>query len=474
MMGAQPTSTLPQKRPRSGPGTWKRHYCDPAVSPKHAKGDPSPRTAPERAPRAVQLPLHTIGKIAEILGQHARHREPPEVIADVLGHLPMSNCERSTVSIVQNRNGTGWCNDLTYAEAAELSACDRRTAIQRFARTEGYGCLHVEPREYPYGGSAPNNIRTRVPSWVYKQIDDYLAVSTVPRRPDESTAPVIAPARSDMLGNTSPAASTTTEPAAAAAPVLTAGAAPSASNPAATSDGAAPTPAETAPPPPAPALSPEDAAIDRRLVEIHAFTSQRFQVASVRGLNARVYEEKGRVHGVPNLENAEILAALDEYINKQRPKLARKTKYRERPPRREGVEHGIHAFLWYKRARLDGLTAKPHAPAERKRRAPAATPPRASAAVDLTSALAPVQLGVVFRGDTTVVRSVIEGSLAASMGIQPDDTIVRIDEHAVRAPDQLRQVLSSIVPGQYRVELVRAYDPVTTTMTIEPRGPPPA
>ena len=461
MMDLQPTSALPQKLPRSGPDTWKRHYCDPAVSPKHAKGRPSPRTAPERAPRAVKLPLHIVAQLAELLAPHPRHDEPPDVVHDVLRQLPMSNCERSTVSIVQSRNGTGWCDDLTYAEAAELSACGPRTAIHRFARTEGYGCIHVEPREYPYGGAAPNNIRTKVPSWVYDQVDDYLATSPTPRPPDASTAAAKPPALNESSA------------VAEAAPLSAAVTAPSASDTGATAGEALPAPTGAAPSPPAPLLSPDDAAIDVRLVEIHAFTSQRFPVASIRGLNAQTYEERGHPRGVPNLDDAHILAALDEYIAKQRPKLERKAKYRERPPRREGVEHGIHAFLWYKRARLDGLALKPHPPAERKRRTSAARHPlRVLAPVDPTSAIAPVRLGVVLRGDTTIVRRVAEGSLGASMGIQPDDIIARIDGQTVGNPGQLHEVLASITPGQHTVELVRGYDPVTTTMMIEPRGPP--
>ena len=473
------TPALPPKRPRGGKGTWTRHYCDPAVSPKHAKGHVggSPRTSPERTPRSEDLAFSVVKEIAAVLAPYTRHQEPPSVVADVLLRLlPLPDCARSTIALVVHREGTGSCDNLTYRQAGALGRCDRRTAIIRFARTESYGFIHMEQRDYECGGAAPNLVTTKIPSWVYEQVDDYLAIPAILRPPDKSAAGALVSAGRAQVETTEASPATAeaaavpgTVPDAVASPSSTTAAAPAASG-TAVAEGAVGT--ETSPS--APALSPEDAAIDARLVEIHAFTSQRFQVASVRGLNAQTYQHKGRAHGVPNLDDADLLAALDEYIARQRPKLERKTKYHERPPRKEGVEHGIHAFLWYKRARLDGLTAKPHLPAERRRRAPAAhRPPRASGPVDLTSAVAPVELGVRLQGYTTIVRSVAEGSLAASMGLQPDDKIMRVDGQAVSTPYELRQVLSNIASGQHAVEILRGgYDTVTTTMTIGPRGPP--
>ena len=111
MTDAHPTFALPPKRPRSGPGTWKRHYCDPSVSPKHAKGQPSPRTSPERAPRSHELELSVAQEIAALLSPYPRHHEPSHVVADVLLRLlPMPDCARSTIALVVHRNGTGACD----------------------------------------------------------------------------------------------------------------------------------------------------------------------------------------------------------------------------------------------------------------------------------------------------------------------------------------------------------------------------
>src|SRR4051812_41616154 len=101
MMVAQTASAPPQKRPRSGPGTWSRHYCDPAVSPKHARGRPSPRTSPARAPRSAHLELAVVKELAAVLAPYQRHHEPANVIAELLLRtLPMPDCARSTIAMV--------------------------------------------------------------------------------------------------------------------------------------------------------------------------------------------------------------------------------------------------------------------------------------------------------------------------------------------------------------------------------------
>ncbi len=168
MIDGQTSTPLPPKRPRSGPDTWPRHYCDPAISPKHAKGQPSPRTSPRRAPRSEVLALAIVMEVAAILGPYPRHHEPPNVVADVLLRvLPMSDRARSTIALVVHRNGTGTCNDLTYRQAGELSSCTRHAAIDHFGQTEGYGFIRMEQREHAYGGAAPNLITVKIPEWVY-------------------------------------------------------------------------------------------------------------------------------------------------------------------------------------------------------------------------------------------------------------------------------------------------------------------
>src|SRR5262249_53574519 len=140
-------------------------------------------------PRAQELDRSIVGEIAALLGPHARHHEPAHVVADVLLRLlPMPDCARSTIALVVHRKGTGACDDLTYRQAGALGGCDRRTAVQRFARTEGYGFLRVEPRDYPYGGAAPNLITATIPAWVYQQIDVHRALTGIVR-PPEAPAP---------------------------------------------------------------------------------------------------------------------------------------------------------------------------------------------------------------------------------------------------------------------------------------------
>lgn len=347
MMDAQTTSAPPEKRPRSGPGTWKRHYCDPAVSPKHAKLRTSPRTSPERTPRSQELELPVLEAIAAMLGPYARHEEPPSVVADVLLRvLPMPDCARSTIAIVVHRKGTGTCNDLTYRQASALGACDRRTAINRFARTESYGFIHMEQRDHPWGGAAPNLITAQIPTWVYQQVDDFhTAAAPVPGAPAQSESEPAeagtATATSEPAGPVSAGADVADAVPASPAP----GAVAWPSEGGSASDAAA---AATEPSRPAPVLSPEDAAIDARLDMIHAFTGQRLLVAAIRRFNAQEPKAE-RCSGAPRLDDEQILIALDQYIKKQRPIFERKKKYRERLPDRNWVENGIHVFLWGRR-----------------------------------------------------------------------------------------------------------------------------
>jgi hypothetical protein len=228
------------------------------------------------------------------------------------------------------------------------------------------------------------------------------------------------------------------------------------------------------PPPPAPVLSPEDAAIDARLEEIHAFTGHRFQAATIRSLNLKVPERRPQT-GVPALDDEHLLAALGEYIKSERPKVERKAKYGERLPTRAWVQNGIHVFLGYKRLRLNERRAERPAHAERTRGGAAARRPtqaRAPANLAATATAAPVQLGAVFTLDTTIVRAVRPGSIAARLALQPGDKVVRVDDQAIGGPDDLRTVLSTMAPGLHTLELVRSNEVVTATVTLEPRGPP--
>jgi PDZ domain len=486
-MDVQTTSAPPPKRPRSGPGTWKRHYCDPSVSPKHAKGRPSPRTSPERALRSQALEFPVVEEIAALLGPHARHQEPPHVVAEVLLRLlPMPDCARSTIALVVHRKGTGTCDDLTYRQAGALGGCDRRTVIHRFARTEGYGFIRVEPRDYPYGGAAPNLVSATIPSWVYEQVDAYHAILA---RPSPEAPAAAAPgsatgAPTPQVISLSPLESTAGTPevppepvtgsVTVAGPVVLLSTAPAVSDTAASIHGVSPAPVGIEPPLPVPVLSPEDAAIDARLVEIHAFTRQRVQVAQIRDFNARAPTfVKGA--GVPGLDDAQILVALGEYIKKQRPVFERKTKYRERLPDRKWVECGLHVFLWQKRRHLDGLDAGRSSRGERTRRKRGAPPSRqASAPLRLTAAVEPVRLGADLKRDTMIVRAVQEGSLAARLLLQPGDKVVRVDAQVVANLAELRAVLATLAPGLHTFEVLRSNEVVTTTITLEARGPPSA
>jgi hypothetical protein len=495
MMDAQASVPLPQKRPRGGPGTWSRHYCDPGISPKHAKGQPSPRTSPERMARSEELELPVVAEIASILSPYARYHEPPSVVADVLLRvLPMPDCARSTIALVVHRKGTGTCDDLTYRQASALGACDRRTVINRFARTESYGFIHVEQRDYAYGGAAPNLVTAKIPAWVYQQVDDYDAVRPSGRRSDEpaTTAPASAvealpavaslaqpeatalgPVVPTVLGAALGTAGAGPVAAAVASPLPTAGeVAPPASDINSAASDVSPTPAGTAPSPPTPVLSPEDAPIAARLEEIHALTGHRFHVAAIRGLNGRVPERAPNA-GVPALDDDQIVAALSEYIKRERPKVERKAKYGEPLPARLWVQNGIHVFLGYKRLRLDERRAERPALSERKRRGLAA--PRQAHArgpATLAAAVAPVALGAVLEPQTTIVRAVRPGSIAARLALQPGDKVVRVDGEAITGSDELRAVLSTMAPGLHTFELVRSNEVVTATVTLEPRGPP--
>jgi hypothetical protein len=369
---------------------------------------------------------------------------------------------------------------LTYRQAGELGACDRRTAINRFARTESYGFLRVEQRDYPYGGAAPNLVTAKIPSWVYEQVDGYRAMSPGLRPTDEPAAVARV-----SVGEAPPVASvepTAVEPAApteavsapgtAAGSVTAAVASPSSTAAPAASDSAA-TPSSVLPTPSlaAPVLSPEDAAINARLEEIHALTRQRFEVTAIRGLNAQVPKVVEGA-GVPGLDDEQILLALDEYLKKQRLK-AKYPKCRERFRERAWVENGIHVFLWGKRQLLNGLVPKQTSRAKGRRPA-APRQTRASAPVNLAAVVAPVQLGATFEPDTTIVRAVRAGSIAASLLLQPGDKVVRVDDQAIAGPDDLRLVLSTMAPGMHTFELVRSNEVVTATLTLEPRGPPQA
>jgi PDZ domain len=496
MMDAQASVPLPRKRPRGGPGTWSRHYCDPAVSPKHAKGQPSPRTSPERMARSEELELPVVAEIASILCPYARHHEPPSVVADVLLRvLPMPDCAHSTIALVVHRKGTGTCDDLTYRQASTLGACDRRTVINRFARTESYGFIRVEQRDYAYGGAAPNLVTAKIPAWVYQQVDDYDAMRPSGRRPDEpaTTAPAsaveavpgvsslgqpeaaaVGPAVPAVVGAALGAAGAGSVAAAVASPFSAAGEVPlpPASDITAAASDAFPTPAGMERSRAAPVLSPEDAAIDARLEEVHAFTGHRFQVAAIRSLNGRVPERAPNA-GVPALDDDQIVAALTEYIKRERPKVERKAKYGEPLPARLWVQNGIHVFLGYKRLRLDERRAERPALSERKRRGPAA--PRqthARGAANLAAAVAPVALGAVLEPQTTIVRAVRPGSIAARLALQPGDKVVRVDGESITGSDELRAVLSTMAPGLHTFELVRSNEVVKATVSLEPRGPP--
>jgi hypothetical protein len=494
MMDAQTTSAPPQKRPRGGPDTWKRHYCDPDVSPKHAKGlaGGSPRTSPERTPRSQELEFLVVEEIASLLAPYQRHQEPPNVVADVLLRvLPMPDCARSTVALVVHRKGTGSCDDLTYRQAGALGGCKRRTAINRFARTESFGVIRVEQRDHPWGGAAPNLVTAKIPSWVYEQVDDYNAIPPILRPPGKSAA--VAPA---SAGSAPPKATSLPQvelTAAALTEVNTApetaagGASPAVASPspdivatsppssAAPASDALPTLASAEPFVPAPVLSPEDAAIDARLVQIHALTRQRFQVAAVRGLNAQVPKLIPDAHK-PELDDEQILIALDEYIKGELPAFERKARYRKRVSDRDWVQNGIHAYLWGLRKRLKGHAARSSATdagGEQKRRGPAARRrPRASAPVNLAAAApAPVELGVTFEPQSTIVRSVSAGSIAASL-LQPGDKMVRVDGQAIASAHDLRALLATAAPGPHTFELVRSNEVVSVPVTLEPRGPP--
>jgi hypothetical protein len=226
------------------------------------------------------------------------------------------------------------------------------------------------------------------------------------------------------------------------------------------------------PSPPERSLSPEDAAVEALLVEIHAFTRQRFHVAAIRGLNA-TKPKRPPGAGVPSLDDEQILVALREYIKNQRPLFERKVRYRERLPDRAWVECGIHVYLWQKRALLDGLDTKPRP--RREPRRPTSRPARASTHVspsDLLGAGVPVRLGAELEHGTTIVRRVHEGGIAATLGLQPGDKVVRVDDRTTASPEELRAVLSSMAPGPHRFELVRSNEVVTATVTLEARGPP--
>ncbi len=491
MLDGQTSTPLPPKRPRSGPDTWPRHYCDPAISPKHAKGQPSPRTSPKRAPRSEVLALAVVIEVAAILGSYPRHHEPPNVVADLLLRvLPMSDRARSTIALVVHRNGTGTCDDLTYRQASELTSCTRHAAIDHFGQTEGYGFIHMEKREHAYGGAAPNLITAKIPEWVYAQVDDYHALPSS-RRPDETAsaaqvraeggasaaqpgATAVGPALPTEVGAAPGMAAAGEVAAAVASPSPSAADGPPVSNTTAATSDVLPTTAAPERAPPPPALSPEDAAIDARLEEIHAFTGYRFQVATIRGLNLKVPERRPQT-GVPALDDEQILAALDEYIKNEKPKIERKAKYGERLPTRAWVQNGIHVFLGYKRLRLNERTAERPAHAERTRRGAAARRPtqaRSLASLTAAAAAAPVQFGAAFDFDTTIVRSVSPGSIAARLALQAGDKVVRVDDQAIGGPDELRVVLATMAPGPHRFELVRSNEVVTATVTLEPRGPP--
>jgi hypothetical protein len=512
MTDAQTTTAPPQKRPRGGPATWKRHYCDPAVSPKHAKGlvGGSPRTSPERTPRSQDLAFSVVKEIAGIVAPYTRHQEPPSVVADVLLRvLPMPDCARSTIALVVHRKGTGSCDNLTYRQAGALGGCDRRTAIDRFARTESYGFIHMEQRDYECGGAAPNLVTTKIPSWVYDQVDDYNAIPAILRPPDEraavapasaggalpratslpqveltAAAPVEASPQVELTAAAPAEARTVPDAAAGVAPPLVASPSPdtTATSPpssAAPASHVLPTPAGAKPFVPAPVLSPEDAAIDARLVQIHAITRQRFDVAAVRGLNAQVPPLIADAEK-PELADEQIPLALDEYIKRELPEFERKARYRKRIGDRDWVKNGIHAYLWGMRKRLKGQAARDsavhaskNAQGEQQRRSPAARRrPRASVSATLAAAAAPVELGADLEQFSTIVRSVRPGSIAARLMLQPGDKVVRVDDQAIKSLDDLRVVLSTIAPGPHTFGLVRSNDIVTATVTLEPRGPP--
>ena len=207
--------------------------------------------------------------------------------------------------------------------------------------------------------------------------------------------------------------------------------------------------------------------------EMRTFTRQRFQVAEIRGLNAKVPKRAPGV-GVPRLDDEQLLLALDEYVKKQRPVFEHRAKYpkfRRRLEDREWVEDGIHVFLGYKRAFLAGIDPKQRSQEGRQGQRPAASRrPRTSAPVNL--AAAPVKLGAAFEQDTMVVRSVSAGSIAARLLLQPGDRVVRVDAQPIASLNDLRAVLATLAPGLHTFELVRSNEVVTATVTHEPRGPP--
>jgi hypothetical protein len=397
------------------------------------------------------LGLAVVAEIASALAPYPRDREPRHVVADVLLRLlPMPECARSTVALVVHRHGTGTCDDLTYNQAGALGGYDRRTAIQHFARTESYGLIRVEQRGLAYGGAGPNVVTARIPAWVYEQVEAYRATSPAPADPEGIAATAAG----------GPEMSSTSMPAREVVPVAI---------------DIAPTGEPTASaPPPAVVLAPEDAAIDALLAEIHAFTHQRFQVAAVRGLNGRAPAFVPGA-GVPGLDDEQLLAALGEYIAKQRPEFERRVRYGERFPDRRWVERGVHIFLWQKRARLDGLDGRRPAPAARKSRSNAPSRSRRPVSPrDLPILAAPVRLGADLETGSTVVRTVLAGSLAASLGFQAGDKLVRVDDRSITSLADLRGALHGLSSGRHTFEVQRGHEVVVAAVTLDARGPPPA